>query len=366
MTGLYYMTVSTFLVNTFVQSMLLLVGAKLLEHGKLTVEILLAFMLYQGQLQNEMMNLFQSYTSLIKSSGAGDRIFELLDRIPPEPGTGSPSVRMVNENDSSSERQYSTNEAKQSVSLRLDNVHFSYPSREHQPVLRGIDLEVAAGKTLAIVGPSGAGKSSVVGLIQRFYDPCKGRILVDGLDLKAIKLKDFRRRVGVVNQDNTLFAGTILSNITYGMPLATKDQAIEAAKLANAHPFINSFPNGYETECGERGVQLSGGQKQRIAIARAIIRHPSLLLLDEATSALDAESEHLVQKALDSLLKTNVGTTTIVVAHRLRTVRNADVIVVVRDGRVVEQGMHEELLALGGHYKEMVERSHGDQLSLDE
>jgi ABC-type multidrug transport system fused ATPase/permease subunit len=359
MTGMYYMIVSTFLVNTFVQSMLLLVGAKLIEHGKLTTEVLLAFMLYQGQLQNEMMNLFQSYSSLIKSSGAGDRVFELLDRIPPEPGTGSRSVQLA-------ERRTRNPTTDRSVSLELKNLHFEYPSRRDHSVLNGINLTVSAGQTIAIVGPSGSGKSTIVGLLQRFYDPSRGSILVDGVDLQAISLKEYRQRVGVVNQDNTLFAGSILSNIIYGIAHATKEQAIEAAKLANAHTFISSFPNGYETECGERGVQLSGGQKQRIAIARAIVREPSLLLLDEATSALDTESEEVVQRALDSLLKTNMGITTIIIAHRLRTVRNADLIAVVHDGRVVETGIHEELLQMdGGYYKEMVEKSHGDQLSLD-
>jgi ABC-type multidrug transport system fused ATPase/permease subunit len=359
MTGIYYMFISTFLINTVVQGVLLLYGSHLIQQGKLTGEVLLAFMLYQGQLQNEMLNLFQSYSSLVKSSGAGDKVFGLLDRSPPSPGTGSNDVQRY-------AGEYPNRDSDDAaLSIRLESVHFSYPSRPEYSVLSGLDLTIGSGKTVALVGPSGCGKSTIVGLLQRFYDPTSGRLLIDDRDIKNLDIKEHRKRIGVVTQDPTLFSGTILSNITYGICDATREQAIEAARRANAHDFISAFPKGYETEVGERGVQLSGGQKQRIAISRAIIRKPALLLLDEATSALDTESEEIVQAALDSLLNENKGITTVIIAHRLRTVRNADVIAVVDQGRIVESGSHEELMALsGGYYKGMVEKSLGGKLAV--
>jgi ABC-type multidrug transport system fused ATPase/permease subunit len=356
MTGIYYMFISTFLINTVVQGTLPLVGSYMIQHGDLTSEVLLAFMLYQGQLQNEMMNLFNSFTSLIKSSGAGDKVFELLDRSPPPPATGSETMSRAN--------LHPANDSP--VSIQLENVHFSYPTRKECPVLKGINLNIKAGSTVALVGPSGCGKSSIVNLLQRYYDPISGVISFDGINVKEFDVKLHRRRIGIVTQDPVLFSGTILSNITYGMPNATREQAIEAAKRANAHEFITAMPDGYETEVGERGLKLSGGQRQRIAISRAIIRHPSLLLLDEATSALDAESEEVVQRSIDALLKESTGITTIVIAHRLQTVRNADVIACVNDGKIVEMGSHQELMRLdGGYYKIMVSKSMEGKLVTD-
>jgi len=355
-TGLYYMFISTFLINTVVQGTLLFVGTYMIQCGKLTGEVLLAFMLYQGQLQNEMMNLFNSYSSLIKSSGAGDKVFAILDRSPPSPATGSGAVQNCEG------RVLETTDGG-GLSIQLRNVGFAYPSRQEHEVLKGLNLTIGQGKTVALVGPSGCGKSTIVGLLQRFYDPTHGQILLNDVDVQTLDIKAHRQRIGVVTQDPTLFSGTILSNIMYGVTEATKEQAIEAAKSANAHAFICSFPDGYETEVGERGVQLSGGQKQRIAISRAIIRKPSLLLLDEATSALDTDSEEIVQAALDSLLSNNKGITTVIVAHRLRTVRNADAIAVIKQGQIVELGPHEDLMKLPhGYYKGMVEKSLGGKL----
>ncbi|KAF1866468.1 hypothetical protein Lal_00017851 [Lupinus albus] len=225
--------------------------------------------------------------------------------------------------------------------VELKHVDFSYPTRPDMPVFHDLSLRARAGKTLALVGPSGCGKSSIIALVQRFYDPTSGRVLIDGKDIRRYNLKSLRRHISVVPQEPCLFATTIYENIAYGHDSATEAEIIEAATLANAHKFISSLPDGYKTFVGERGVQLSGGQKQRIAVARAFVRKAELMLLDEATSALDAESERSVQEALD---RASLGKTTIIVAHRLSTIRNANVIAVIDDGKVAEQGSHSHLL----------------------
>jgi ATP-binding cassette, subfamily B (MDR/TAP), member 1 len=225
-------------------------------------------------------------------------------------------------------------------------------------VSKGVNLRIEAGGTVALCGPSGCGKTSIVNLLQRYYDPISGSITFDGVDIKELGLKQNRQRIGIVTQDPVLFSGTIMSNIVDGMSNATREQAIEAANRANALAFITAIPDGDETEVGERGLKLSGGQRQRVATSRAIIRRPSLLLLDEATLALDAESEEVVQQSIDSLSKVNTGITTIVIAHRLQTIRNANEIVCIRDGQIVERGSHEELLRIdGGYYKKMICKS---------
>ncbi|XP_065856315.1 ABC transporter B family member 1 [Euphorbia lathyris] len=225
--------------------------------------------------------------------------------------------------------------------IELKHVDFSYPSRPDIAVFRDLNLRTRAGKTLALVGPSGCGKSSVIALIQRFYEPSSGRVMIDGKDIRKYNLKSLRKHIAVVPQEPCLFATTIYENIAYGHESATEAEIVEAATLANAHKFISGLPDGYSTFVGERGVQLSGGQKQRIAIARALLRKAEVMLLDEATSALDTESERLVQEALDRACS---GKTTIVVAHRLSTIRNAHVIAVIDDGKVAEQGSHSHLL----------------------
>jgi ATP-binding cassette, subfamily B (MDR/TAP), member 1 len=225
--------------------------------------------------------------------------------------------------------------------VELRHVDFSYPSRPEVQVLQDFTLKARAGRTLALVGPSGCGKSSVLVLVQRFYEPTSGRVLLDSKDLRKYNLKALRRIMAVVPQEPCLFAATIHDNIAYGAGETppTEAEVVEAATQANAHKFISALPDGYRTLVGERGVQLSGGQRQRIAVARALLRRPVLMLLDEATSALDAESERCVQVALE-----RSGRTTIVVAHRLATVRNAHSIAVIEDGKVVEQGSHSHLL----------------------
>ncbi len=231
--------------------------------------------------------------------------------------------------------------------VRYVNVSFAY---DDVPVLRDIDLEVRKGEMLAIVGPSGAGKSTLVDLLIRFYDPTEGRIEIDGLDLRRIKLASLRKLMAMVTQETILFNDTVRNNIAYGTENVTEEQIIEAAKAANAHHFIMEMPQGYDTVIGDRGVRLSGGERQRLAIARAILRNPAILILDEATSALDTESEIMVQQAIERLLE---GRTSFVIAHRLSTVRNADRIVVLDGGRIVEEGRHEELLERDGVYRKL-------------
>ncbi|CAA0843269.1 ABC transporter B family member 2 [Striga hermonthica] len=234
--------------------------------------------------------------------------------------------------------------------IELKDVEFSYPSRPNVLIFKDFNLKVHAGRSMALVGQSGSGKSSVISLILRFYDPTSGKVMIDGKDIKSLKLKSLRKHIGYVQQEPALFATSIYKNILYGKEEATEGEIIEAATLANAHNFISALPEGYSTKVGERGVQLSGGQKQRVAIARAILKNPSILLLDEATSALDVESERVVQQALDRLMKNR---TTVVVAHRLSTIKNADQISVLQDGKIIEQGTHSTLSVnkKGAYYK---------------
>ncbi|KAG6684446.1 hypothetical protein I3843_12G065200 [Carya illinoinensis] len=234
--------------------------------------------------------------------------------------------------------------------IEFRGVQFSYPSRPEVLIFKDFNLRVRSGKSMALVGQSGSGKSSVISLILRFYDPTAGRVMIDGKDIKKLKIKSLRRHIGLVQQEPALFATSIYENILYGKEGASEAEVIEATKLANAHTFVSSLPEGYSTKVGERGVQLSGGQRQRVAIARAILKNPEILLLDEATSALDVESERVVQQALDRLMKNR---TTVVVAHRLSTIKNADQISVLNDGKIIEQGTHSSLIENknGAYYK---------------
>jgi ATP-binding cassette subfamily B protein len=229
----------------------------------------------------------------------------------------------------------------------FEDVRFYYPSRPTPPALSNFSMNVRAGQTVALVGPSGAGKSTVFQLLLRFYNPTNGKVVVDGVDVQNMSLESLRQRIGIVPQDAVIFSGSALENIRYGKPTATNEQVISAARAAFAHEFISGLPQGYDTFLGERGVRLSGGQRQRIAIARAILKDPPLLLLDEATSALDAESERMVQAALESAMRNR---TTLVIAHRLATVQKADAILVLDHGQLVEKGTHSELVSLGGVY----------------
>ncbi|KAJ8491273.1 hypothetical protein OPV22_012994 [Ensete ventricosum] len=240
--------------------------------------------------------------------------------------------------------------------IELRHVDFAYPSRPDVPIFKDFNLRIRAGQSQALVGASGSGKSTVIALVERFYDPTAGKVLIDGKDIKRLNLKSLRLKIGLVQQEPVLFAASIMENIAYGKDGATEEEVIEAARAANVHGFVSALPDGYNTTVGERGVQLSGGQKQRIAIARAVLKDPAVLLLDEATSALDAESECVLQEALERLMK---GRTTVLVAHRLSTIRGVDCIGVVQDGRVVEQGSHSDLIARpDGAYSRLLQLQH--------
>ena len=235
--------------------------------------------------------------------------------------------------------------------IELRNLSFRYPRSEFA-VLENIDLRIERGQMIALVGPSGAGKSTLVDLLPRFYDPTAGEILLDGTPLHYFALPELRNLFGIVSQEAILFNDTVYNDIVFGLPGATPERVEAAARVANAHAFIEALPEGYQTNIGDRGMKLSGGQRQRLTIARAILRDPPVLLLDEATSALDTASERLVQEALDKVMR---GRTSVVIAHRLSTVQHADLIVVLRDGRIVERGTHAELLARGEVYRELVQ-----------
>ncbi|MEL6132905.1 MAG: ABC transporter transmembrane domain-containing protein, partial [Bacteroidota bacterium] len=264
------------------------------------------------------------YGQLQKSIGASERVWNILGETPEAEVVEIPQEEHI----------------QLTGDIKFDEVRFTYPTREDVEVLRGINIEVAAGSKIALAGHSGAGKSTIAQLLLRFYEVNSGQILVDGQPINDYELRRFRQQVGVVPQEVMLFGGSIRENIAYGRIHAADEEIIEAAKQANAWEFIQSFPDGLDTLVGDRGVKLSGGQKQRIAIARAILKDPTILILDEATSSLDAESEHLVQSALNQLME---GRTTVIIAHRLSTIRSVDCIYVLDEGQIIEAGTHQEL-----------------------
>jgi len=296
---------------------------------------LMSFLLYTVMIAGGLGGISDLFGTLMNAVGASKRIFDIFDRVSTIANHGGetlPACRGV---------------------LQFTDVSFAYPTRPDVLVLDRVSLTIQPGTVVALCGPSGSGKSSIIQLIERFYDPQTGFVLVDGTPLSQLDASWWRKQAALVAQEPVLFANSVAQNITYGVA-ASQDDVVTAARTANAHTFISAFPDGYQTLVGERGVQLSGGQKQRIALARALLVDPRMLLLDEATSALDAESEHIVQEAIDRLMKNR---TTVVVAHRLSTIRTADVICVISKGRIVERGSHDELLSQAdGLYTKLVQR----------
>jgi ABC-type multidrug transport system fused ATPase/permease subunit len=310
------------------------VGSVMVVKGELSLGTLVAFIAYIASIYDPINRLTEVDNIFQEAIAAGERIFELLDEtteIKDAPDAiALPIIR---------------------GEMAFDQVYFQYGSGDQ--VLQEINFTMAPGEVVALVGPSGAGKTSIANLICRFYDPVKGRVAIDGHDLRHIKLNSLRRQVAVVLQDSFLFNNTVAENLHYGKPDATEDELIAAAQAANAHDFIMQLPNGYDTEIGERGVRLSGGQKQRLALTRAILADPRILILDEATSSVDAEAEYLIQQALERVLK---GRTALVIAHRLSTIRNADKIIVLDRGRIAEVGKHAALMRQGGLYNQLYQR----------
>lgn len=306
-------------------------GGYSVVQGYITAGSLIAFLIYAINLANPVKRLTQVYGNIQKALAAGDRVIDILETQP-----------HVKELPTAKRMDHVKGE------VHFDNVQFSYDAENL--ALKGVTLHVKPGETVAIVGPSGAGKSTIANLLPRFYDVTGGSIRIDGMDIREATFTSLRENIGLVPQDTMLFNASVRDNILYGRLDATDEEVLAAAKAANAIEFIEKLPQGFDTMVGERGNSLSGGQRQRIAIARAILKNPSILILDEATSALDTESEKIVQEALERLMK---GRTALVIAHRLSTVQHADHIVVLQQGSVVEEGTHDELLALQGLYSHL-------------
>mmetsp|Transcript_75261 Transcript_75261/g.156779 ORF Transcript_75261/g.156779 Transcript_75261/m.156779 type:complete len:837 (+) Transcript_75261:55-2565(+) len=351
-----YMASVVFLPQS-VTSLVLFYGGKLALEGSMKAEGLVSFVFYLQTLNNNFSTLGDFYTNMMTALGAASRAFELRERLPNLPldpvGPPVPTTRVEG-------------------CLKLEGLRFNYPARPEIEVLKGFSLEIPAGKVVSLVGPSGNGKSTIIGLLQRLYKQKEGTILLDGTDIWDFSHHDFHRTISIVGQEPVLYARTIRENIVFGIEnpplpmrngrlptipppkIVSDEEVFAASQKANAHNFIRDLPEGYDTQVGERGVSLSGGQKQRIAIARALVRKPKVLLLDEATSALDAESERLVQQAIDGMIAEG-SMTVIIIAHRLSTVRNSHKICVVQQGLVIEEGTHDDLVAKQGPYFRLVQ-----------
>lgn len=316
----------------------LFAGGYLMSGGEITAGDLMSFLVASQTIERSLAQMSFLFGNVVKGMSAGARAFEFINNEPKIPIKGGkiiPYYAMYGD-------------------VEFEHVNFSYPTRAGQKVLKDFNLKVPRGTVVALVGLSGGGKSTVAALLERFYDIDDGKISIDGVSLKELDPTWLRgKAIGFINQEPVLFATSVMENIRYGRPDATDIEVIEAASMANADGFIRSFPEGYNTVLGERGVTVSGGQKQRIAIARALIKNPSILVLDEATSALDAESEQIVQAALDNVVK---GRTVLIIAHRLSTIRDADIIAVVSNGQIVEQGSHDELRKKKGLYWELIRK----------
>lgn len=313
-------------------------GVRLKNEGEIGLDVLTSFILYSAFVGGSIGGVADVFGRVQKAIGATENLFDLLEQKPEGIAIRSDAKR---------------SDSKLKGEVAFEGVGFAYPSRVDKQVIDDLTFHVPAGQRVAVVGPSGAGKSTLTSLLLRFYDADTGKVLIDGQSVEAYDLTELRSEMALVPQDVILFGGSIEENIRYGKPNATAEEVKLAAQKANALEFIESFPDGFDTLVGERGVQLSGGQRQRIAIARAILNDPKILILDEATSSLDAESEQAVQKALDNLM---VGRTSLIIAHRLSTIRKADKILVIEHGRLVEEGTHEHLMALpNGVYRNLSE-----------
>jgi ATP-binding cassette subfamily B protein len=309
-------------------------GANAVFTGVVTVGELAQFMIYALMASSALTNLSEIMGLLQTVAGATERLVEILDTEPAIKPPAHPLALPV----------------PPLGTVAFEDVRFAYETRDSAKVIEDMNFSVAHGETVALVGASGAGKSTIFALVQRFYDVTGGRILVDGVDVREVEPAQLRRRFAYVEQEPTIFAGTIADNIRFGRPEATFAEIEAASKAALVHDYVSELSNGYDSIVGERGVMLSGGQKQRLAIARALLKDAPILLLDEATSALDAESERLVQLALERLME---GRTTLVIAHRLATIRDADRILVLEKGRLIDQGTHTQLVRKGGKYAEL-------------
>lgn len=320
---------STRLFDGIMYIAVVVAGSLFMIYGKITPGDLVAYLLYVTTLLTSIRRVVEFTEQFQRGMTGIERFIEVMDA----------PVEIRDEPDAEELKDVKGD-------IQFDHVSFRY-SGVDEDVLTNINLHVAPGQNIALVGPSGGGKTTLCNLIPRFYEVTSGRILIDGQDIKKITLQSLRNQIGTVQQEVYLFSGTIYENIGYGKPGATQEEIIRAAKLAGAHEFIADLPDGYNTYVGERGVKLSGGQKQRVSIARVFLKNPPVLILDEATSALDNESEKLVQRSLEELAK---GRTTFTIAHRLTTIRNADLILVLTEDGIVEKGTHQQLMALGGVY----------------
>jgi len=329
LTSLFWSGISVMFMTTLV--IIFWFGGLEVLAGRLTTGDLVAFIFYAFAISRSISQMSRLYTDINTAVGASDRIFELLDEVPEiEDAVDAVSLEKID------------------GKVTFEEVRFAY--EKGRSVLKDINLEIKAGETVAVVGPSGAGKTTLINLIPRFFDPQRGRILIDGIDIRNVQKKSLREQIAIVPQDVHLFGTSIKENIRYGRLDATSEDIAQAAADANALEFIQQIPEGLDAKVGEKGVKLSGGQRQRLAIARALLKDPGILLLDEATSSLDSESEAQVQEALERLMKNR---TTFIIAHRLSTVQHADRIVVIEQGEIVQKGTHDELLAKGGLYKKL-------------